>query len=78
MRLHGSWAVKCFFLGAFQLLPPEAYLFHGSNPTSAISILSTSFKVDFAGAAVGTMFGPGAFLAELSHVTCWGRPVSAS
>ncbi|CAE7362126.1 Tnks [Symbiodinium pilosum] len=44
----------------------EAYLFHGSNPTSAISILSTSFKVDFAGAAVGTMFGPGVYLAESS------------
>eukprot|EP00933_Yihiella_yeosuensis_P033814 TRINITY_DN27448_c0_g1_i1.p1 TRINITY_DN27448_c0_g1~~TRINITY_DN27448_c0_g1_i1.p1 ORF type:complete len:984 (-),score=175.77 TRINITY_DN27448_c0_g1_i1:70-3021(-) len=44
----------------------EAYLFHGSNPTSAISILGTSFKVDFAGAAVGTMFGPGVYMAESS------------
>eukprot|EP00931_Biecheleriopsis_adriatica_P116494 TRINITY_DN92132_c0_g1_i1.p1 TRINITY_DN92132_c0_g1~~TRINITY_DN92132_c0_g1_i1.p1 ORF type:complete len:924 (-),score=158.27 TRINITY_DN92132_c0_g1_i1:133-2904(-) len=44
----------------------EAYLLHGSNPTSAISILSTSFKVDFAGAAVGTMFGPGVYMAESS------------
>lgn len=44
----------------------EAYLLHGSNPTSAISILGTSFKVDFAGAAVGTMFGPGVYMAESS------------
>ena len=44
----------------------EAYLLHGSNPTSAISILANSFKVDFAGAAVGTMFGPGIYLAESS------------
>eukprot|EP00440_Ansanella_granifera_P069279 gb/GFBE01075162.1/.p1 GENE.gb/GFBE01075162.1/~~gb/GFBE01075162.1/.p1 ORF type:complete len:921 (+),score=206.60 gb/GFBE01075162.1/:1-2763(+) len=44
----------------------ETYLLHGSNPTSAISILSTSFKVDFAGAAVGTMFGPGVYMAESS------------
>eukprot|EP00929_Paragymnodinium_shiwhaense_P037862 TRINITY_DN2008_c0_g1_i2.p1 TRINITY_DN2008_c0_g1~~TRINITY_DN2008_c0_g1_i2.p1 ORF type:complete len:961 (+),score=141.05 TRINITY_DN2008_c0_g1_i2:71-2953(+) len=44
----------------------EAYLLHGSNPTSAISILGTSFKVDFAGASAGTMFGPGVYLAEAS------------
>jgi len=44
----------------------EAYLFHGSNPTSAISILGTSFKIDLAGASVGTMFGPGVYLAESS------------
>lgn len=44
----------------------EAFLFHGTNPTSAISILGTSFKVDFAGGAAGTMFGPGVYLAEAS------------
>merc|ERR1719375_2758561 len=44
----------------------ENYLFHGSNPTSAMSILGTSFKVDFAGKSAGTMFGPGIYLAEAS------------
>lgn len=44
----------------------EHYLFHGSNPTSAMSILGTSFKVDFAGKTAGTMFGPGVYLAEAS------------
>lgn len=44
----------------------EHFLFHGSNPTSAQSILNTSFKVDFAGASAGTMFGPGIYLAEAS------------
>merc|ERR1719353_274401 len=44
----------------------EQYLMHGSNPTSAMSILGTSFKVDFAGASAGTMFGPGIYLAEAS------------
>lgn len=44
----------------------EQYLFHGTNPTSGMSILGTSFKVDFAGASAGTMFGPGIYLAEAS------------
>eukprot|EP00928_Gymnodinium_smaydae_P089147 TRINITY_DN73148_c0_g1_i1.p1 TRINITY_DN73148_c0_g1~~TRINITY_DN73148_c0_g1_i1.p1 ORF type:complete len:927 (-),score=122.21 TRINITY_DN73148_c0_g1_i1:98-2878(-) len=43
-----------------------SYLFHGSNPTMAQSILSTSFTVDFAGKSAGTMFGPGIYLAESS------------
>jgi len=44
----------------------EAYLMHGTNPTSALAILDTSFKIDFAGGAAGTMFGPGIYLAESS------------
>mmetsp|Transcript_22307 Transcript_22307/g.40564 ORF Transcript_22307/g.40564 Transcript_22307/m.40564 type:complete len:249 (-) Transcript_22307:111-857(-) len=44
----------------------EAYLLHGTNPTSAQSILASSFKIDFAGASAGTMFGPGIYLAESS------------
>merc|ERR1719230_1658435 len=47
-------------------LANEAFLFHGTNPTSALAILGTSFKVDFAGGAAGTMFGPGVYLAEAS------------
>lgn len=44
----------------------EAYMLHGTNPSSALAILGTSFKVDFAGGAAGTMFGPGVYLAEAS------------
>merc|ERR1712100_194499 len=39
---------------------------HGTNPTSAVSLLNTAFKVDLAGKSVGTMFGPGIYLAEAS------------
>eukprot|EP00927_Polykrikos_kofoidii_P066406 TRINITY_DN62006_c0_g1_i1.p1 TRINITY_DN62006_c0_g1~~TRINITY_DN62006_c0_g1_i1.p1 ORF type:complete len:1025 (-),score=129.32 TRINITY_DN62006_c0_g1_i1:206-3280(-) len=44
----------------------EAFLMHGTNPTSAVAILRTDFKIDLAGASAGTMFGPGAYLAEAS------------
>eukprot|EP00931_Biecheleriopsis_adriatica_P043346 TRINITY_DN24783_c0_g1_i1.p1 TRINITY_DN24783_c0_g1~~TRINITY_DN24783_c0_g1_i1.p1 ORF type:complete len:777 (+),score=143.89 TRINITY_DN24783_c0_g1_i1:227-2557(+) len=42
----------------------EAYLFHGSNPTAAMSILSTSFRINLAGRNAGSMFGPGIYMAE--------------
>lgn len=44
----------------------ESYLFHGTNPTSAVAILAASLAVTLAGKAVGTMFGPGVYLAEAS------------
>ena len=44
----------------------QAYLLHGTNPTSAVAILSNSFTVDFAGKSAGTMFGSGMSLAESS------------
>mmetsp|Transcript_40343 Transcript_40343/g.94826 ORF Transcript_40343/g.94826 Transcript_40343/m.94826 type:complete len:894 (+) Transcript_40343:102-2783(+) len=44
----------------------QAYLLHGTNPTAAVAILSSSFKVDLAGKTAGTMFGPGVYLAESS------------
>jgi len=44
----------------------EAYLLHGSNPTSAMSILGTSFNMDLAGKNAGSMFGPGIYMAESS------------
>ena len=44
----------------------QAYLLHGTNPTSAVAILANSFTVDFAGKSAGTMFGPGIYLAESS------------
>eukprot|EP00931_Biecheleriopsis_adriatica_P018375 TRINITY_DN12900_c0_g1_i7.p1 TRINITY_DN12900_c0_g1~~TRINITY_DN12900_c0_g1_i7.p1 ORF type:complete len:649 (+),score=130.91 TRINITY_DN12900_c0_g1_i7:49-1995(+) len=42
----------------------EKYLFHGTNPTSADSIARTDFDMELVGSAVGTMFGPGHYLAE--------------
>jgi len=47
-----------------RLGPGEALLFHGTNPSSSISILKTGFKLDHAGKATGAMFGYGVYLAE--------------
>jgi len=44
----------------------ESLLFHGTNPSSAISILKTGFELKNAGKATGTMFGYGIYLAECS------------
>jgi len=44
----------------------EAFLFHGTSPSAAISILQSGFSVDLAGASVGTMFGAGVYMAERS------------
>ncbi|CAE7459342.1 pme-5, partial [Symbiodinium natans] len=44
----------------------QAYLLHGTNPTSAVAILNSSFTVNLAGKSAGTMFGPGVYLAESS------------
>lgn len=44
----------------------EAYLFHGTNPSSAMSIMKTGFALSAAGSSVGTMFGEGIYLAECS------------
>merc|ERR1712203_768224 len=44
----------------------EAFCFHGTNPTSTMSILRTGFKLDAAGVSAGTMFGYGIYLAECS------------
>ena len=38
----------------------------GSNPTSAMSILGTSFNMELAGRNAGSMFGPGIYMAESS------------
>ena len=42
----------------------EMYLFHGTNPIAADAIARTDFDMDRCGSAVGTMFGPGIYLAE--------------
>lgn len=44
----------------------QAYLLHGTNPTSAVAILERAFAMDLAGNSVGTMFGPGIYLTESS------------
>ena len=40
------------------------YLFHGTSPQAADLIARSDFRMDLAGSAVGTMFGPGLYLAE--------------
>jgi len=42
----------------------EALLFHGTNPSSSISILKGGFILSNAGKSTGTMFGYGVYLAE--------------
>lgn len=54
-------AERCAYKGSNPTC--QVYL-HGTSPTSAVSILDTSFKVDLAGKSAGTMFGPG----------CWHVP----
>jgi len=44
----------------------DGYLYYGTNPSSAMSILKTGFSVDHAGSATGTMFGAGIYCAESS------------
>lgn len=44
----------------------EFYLWHGTSQEGAASIAAEGFKVNLAGAASGTMFGPGAYFAECS------------
>jgi len=44
----------------------DAYLLHGTNPSSAMSILKTGFVLDHAGSSRGTMFGNGIYTAECS------------
>jgi hypothetical protein len=57
---EGAEAVNC------RLEDGEALLFHGTNPSSAVSILKTGFRLENAGKSTGTMFGYGVYLAECS------------
>merc|ERR1712019_213358 len=53
--------------GAFisdRLLDGEAFLAHGTNPSSAMAILKSGFTLNHAGKSTGTMFGHGLYLAE--------------
>jgi len=59
--------VKTQAAGAFlnnRLADGEAYLFHGTNPSSAMGILKNGFVLDHAGKSTGTMLGSGIYLAE--------------
>jgi hypothetical protein len=47
-----------------RLAPGEALLAHGTNPSSAMAILKSGFKLSAAGKSTGTMFGYGIYLAE--------------
>mmetsp|Transcript_53672 Transcript_53672/g.85372 ORF Transcript_53672/g.85372 Transcript_53672/m.85372 type:complete len:907 (+) Transcript_53672:44-2764(+) len=49
-----------------QLAPGDSYLFHGTNPSSAMNILKTGFVLDHAGHTTGTMYGAGVYMAECS------------
>merc|ERR1719203_733271 len=64
MHASTGLAERCSYQGKNPTC--QSFLMHGTNPTSAVSILGTSFKVDFAGKTAGTMFGPGIYLAEAS------------
>jgi len=47
-----------------RLADGEALLFHGTNPSSSVSILKGGFVLGNAGKSTGTMFGYGVYLAE--------------
>jgi len=49
-----------------QLDPGDSYLYHGTNPSSAMNILKTGFGLDHAGHTTGTMYGVGVYMAECS------------
>jgi hypothetical protein len=42
----------------------EVYLWHGTSARAALSIAQDDFDIDLAGKGRGTMYGPGAYLAE--------------
>jgi len=47
-----------------RLADGEAFLCHGTNPSSAMAILKSGFSLNAAGKSTGTMFGYGIYLAE--------------
>jgi Poly(ADP-ribose) polymerase catalytic domain. len=49
-----------------RLGPTEAYLFHGTNPSSSMSILQSGFSLSHTGKSAGSMYGSGLYLAECS------------
>merc|ERR1712050_585684 len=49
-----------------QLSIGDGYLYHGTNPSSAMNILRTGFVLDHAGHTTGMMYGAGVYMAECS------------
>merc|ERR1712050_578970 len=49
-----------------QLSIGDGYLYHGTNPSSAMNILRTGFVLDHAGHTTGMMYGSGVYMAECS------------
>jgi hypothetical protein len=65
--LHSPFQVKTWAPAPMlcsRLQRGDAYLLHGTNPSSAMSILKTGFILDHAGSSRGTMFGHGVYTAE--------------
>mmetsp|Transcript_108924 Transcript_108924/g.232755 ORF Transcript_108924/g.232755 Transcript_108924/m.232755 type:complete len:911 (-) Transcript_108924:23-2755(-) len=71
-RMQVSSVAESFFVQTSEpetiltsrLQPGCSYLFHGTNPSSAMSILKTGFVLRHAGSATGTMYGQGVYMAE--------------
>jgi hypothetical protein len=57
---------KCKTMLDERLGPGESYLFHGTNPSAAWSIMKGGFALRHAGSATGTMYGNGIYMAECS------------
>jgi len=51
---------------SYQLAPGEGYLLHGTNPSSAMNILRSGFRLDHAGHTTGMMYGSGIYCGECS------------
>lgn len=66
--LYGGAPVMTSEFQAQELLPQvnEFYLWHGTKPSAAMSIVTDGFQISRAGLTHGAMFGKGAYFAEAS------------
>eukprot|EP00931_Biecheleriopsis_adriatica_P073427 TRINITY_DN4770_c0_g1_i3.p1 TRINITY_DN4770_c0_g1~~TRINITY_DN4770_c0_g1_i3.p1 ORF type:complete len:416 (+),score=63.21 TRINITY_DN4770_c0_g1_i3:793-2040(+) len=59
--------VPCASSAELEKVPNEVYLWHGTTPAKAASILQEGFRLKFAGSGAGSnMYGQGVYLAECS------------
>jgi len=59
--------VPCVSSAELEKVPNEVYLWHGTTPAKAASILQEGFRLKFAGSGAGSnMYGQGVYLAECS------------
>lgn len=59
--------IPCDSLADLDTVTNEVYLWHGTSPRKAASILREGFQLKFAGSGAGSnMYGPGVYLAECS------------